>query len=208
MTAVGEAAGRGAAAAGKSRPLPPHRCCAACRVTPSRAAISAQLYPLRRSPATACRIASSSSPTAAAMSVIASMSPAATRRAQARRTRRANAAYSSFSVTRRRRRGVKARLTPGRAPESGGVIGSSRALRPPAGRCGLPGAAGFRPPACVPRCPRGWCRFRSLESSRHGKGSSPRAWWPWGCDAGMNPAVLAVSREGRFQCVRSRRWRR
>jgi hypothetical protein len=32
----------------KSRPLAPHRCCAACRVTPSRAAISAQLYPLRR----------------------------------------------------------------------------------------------------------------------------------------------------------------
>jgi len=58
------------------------------------------------------------------MSVMASMSPAATRCAQARSTRRANAAYSSFSVTRRRRPDVKARLTAGRRITPGGVLPS------------------------------------------------------------------------------------
>ena len=43
-------------------------------------------------------------------------------------------------VTRRRRPGVKARLTPGRAAESGGITGSSLAVCPPAGQRGMPSA--------------------------------------------------------------------
>ena len=54
----------------------PHRCCAACRVTPTRAAISAHDYPASRSPMTAWPMASSSSVAIPVMSASASTSPA------------------------------------------------------------------------------------------------------------------------------------
>ena len=72
----------------------PQRCCAAWRVAPSRAAISAHEYPMLRSPVTAWVIASSSSVASPVMSARASTSPAATRRAWPRMARRTNAAYS------------------------------------------------------------------------------------------------------------------
>ncbi len=148
----------------------PQRCCAAWRVTPSRAAISAHEYPMFRSPVTAQVIASSSSAASPVMSVRASASPAATRRAWARITRRANAAYSSFSTGRRRRFGVKLLLT------------VDRLAGPPAVETG----GRWRPRAVVPAWPRS-CSCALLLPPRPGEGGT--AW-------GLHPIGAGVVEPG------------
>jgi hypothetical protein len=128
----------------------PQRCCTAWRVTPSRAAISAQEYRACRSPVTAWVIASSSLTTSLVCRLGRQRPPLPLAGRGRVWTRRTNEAYSSFSTGRRRRFGVNLALTldrPARLPAPDGwsaVTGLICLLLPPRPREG--GTAwGFHP---------------------------------------------------------------
>jgi hypothetical protein len=120
------------------------------------------------------------------MSARASTSPPATRRAVARRTRRANAAYSSFSMISRRcgcvlsrgRDGVLAHWRPPVAVGAGGIgdphsrtTMRSAPVRAVRASCRMPGGAGDSPLCASVRCGRlrgnnGFCTSRKRAAAR------------------------------------------